>query len=386
MLTTLAVDNYRSLQSLVMPLSRLTVVTGANGVGKSNLYGALRLLVNAARGEVVAALAREGGMPNALWAGPETTSRAMERGEVPVQGSPRQAPSRIRLGFGSEEFGYLLELGMPTPQANSAFNLDPVIKRECIWHGGAWRQASLLVDRKGPMIRRRAARKWQVVATDMSQHDSLFDHAGDPASVPEVFRLRETLRQWRFYADFRTDIDAPARQSIPATRTPVLHHDGRDLAAALQTIIEIGDHEALADAIDDAFPGSVLAVDSIGAGRLQATLKQPGLLRTLGCAEWSDGTLRYVLLVAALLTPRPPPLMVLNEPETSLHPELIAPLARLIANAAARSQVWVISHSSELVRLLESREECVNHVLEKSLGRTRIAGLSDLDEPMWRWS
>lgn len=386
MLTTLAVDNYRSLHSLVMPMSALTVVTGANGVGKSNLYGALRLLVNAARGDIVAALAREGGLPNALWAGPETISRAMERGEVAVQGSPRQAPSRIRLGFGSEEYGYLLELGMPEPVPRSAFNLDPVIKRECIWHGSVWRQASMLVDRKGPMIRRRSARKWQVVATDLAQHDSLFGHAGDPASVPEVFRLRETLRQWRFYADFRTDIDAPARQSIPATRTPVLHHDGRDLAAALQTIIETGDDEALHDAIDDAFPGSTLAVEAIGAGRLQATLKQPGLLRSLGCGEWSDGTLRYVLLVAALLTPRPPPLMVLNEPETSLHPELIAPLARLIASAAERSQLWVISHSNELVRLLESREQAVNHVLEKSLGRTRVSGLSDLDEPMWRWS
>ncbi len=385
MLHTLAVENYRSLQSLVMPLSRLTVVTGANGVGKSNVYGALRLLVNAARGNVVSALSREGGMPNAMWAGPETISRAMERGEVPVQGTSRKSPARIRLGFSAEAFGYLLELGMPTPLATSAFNLDPVIKRECIWHGGAWRQASLLVDRKGPMVRRRAARKWQVVATDMSQHDSLFDHAGDPASVPEVFQLRETLRQWRFYADFRTDIDAPARQSIPATRTPVLHHDGRDLAAALQTIIEIGDQRALHDAIDDAFPGTQLSVDSPGAGRLQASLRQPGLLRPLGSPEWSDGTLRYMLLVAALLTPRPAPLMILNEPETSLHPELIAPLARLIANASIHSQVWVISHSSELVRLLESREQSVNHVLEKSLGRTRVAGLSDLDAPPWRW-
>lgn len=385
MLTTLAVENYRSLHAVVMPLSRLTVVTGANGVGKSNLYGALRLLVNAARGDVVAALAREGGLPNVMWAGPEKISRAMERGEVPVQGSPRQNASRVRLGFGSEQFGYLIELGMPSPLATSAFNLDPVIKYESIWHGQAWRQASVLVDRKGPTVRRRSGRRWEVVASDLSPNDSLFGHAGDPASVPEVFRLREMLRQWRFYADFRTDVAAPARQSIPATRTPVLHHDGRDLAAALQTIVEIGDADALNEAIDDAFPGSRLGIESIGAGQLQATLRQPGLLRALGCSEWSDGTLRYILLVAALLTPRPPPLMVLNEPETSLHPELIAPLSRLIGRATQHSQVWVISHSRELVRRLEMVEDCANHILEKSLGRTVIAGLADLDLPAWRW-
>ncbi|ASJ70534.1 AAA family ATPase [Granulosicoccus antarcticus] len=385
MLMTLAVQNYRSLHSLEVPLSRLTVITGANGAGKSNLYGALRLLVNAANGDVVAALAREGGLPNVMWAGPEKISRAMERGEVPVQGSPRQNASRIKLGFGGEQFGYLIELGMPTPMASSAFNLDPVIKRESIWHGQAWRQASVLVDRKGPLVRRRSGRQWQVVASDLAESDSLFSHAGDPASVPEVFRLREMLRHWRFYADFRTDAAAPARQSIPATRTPVLHHDGRDLAAALQTIIEVGEPNALHEAIDDAFPGSRLGIERLGAGQLQATLTQPGLLRALNCSEWSDGTLRYVLLVAALLTPRPPPLMVLNEPETSLHPELVAPLARLIGKATERSQVWIISHSRELVRRLEIVEGCSNHILEKSLGRTVVSGLAELDKPPWRW-
>lgn len=385
MLTTLAIDSYRSLHSLVMPLSGLTVVTGANGVGKSNLYGALRLLVSAAQGDVVAALAREGGLPNVMWAGPETISKAMERGDVPVQGGPRKGVARVRLGFASDDYGYLIELGMPSP-SNSAFDLDPVIKRECIWHGGTWRLASVLIDRKGPVLRRRVGRKWQVVASDLSAHDSLFDHAGDPASVPEVFLMREMLRQWRFYSGFRTDAAAPARQLMTGTRTPVLHHDGRDLAAALQTIVEVGNDALLVDAIDDAFPGSELVIDALNSGQLRANLKQPGLLRPLSSSEWSDGTLRYVLLIAALLTPRPPPLMVLNEPETSLHPDLVAPLARLIAKASELSQVWVVSHSSDLVKRLESVEGIENHVLEKSLGRTVVAGLSPLTTPAWRWS
>ncbi len=368
-----------------MPLDRLTVVTGANGVGKSNLYGALRLLVAAASGDVVSALAKEGGLPNVMWAGPANVSRAMEREEVLIQGGPRKGPARVRLGFASDEFGYLIELGLPIPQ-HSAFNLDPIIKRECIFHGSAYRSASALVDRKGAVLRRRSGRQWEIVATDLPVHESLFDYAGDSTSVPEVFRLRETLRQWRFYADFRTDANAPARSSMTATRTPVLHHDGRDLAAALQTIIEIGDAKALADCIDDAFPGSVLDINDNGAGHLLAGLRQPGLLRTLNCSEWSDGTLRYILLVAALLTPRPPPLMVLNEPETSLHPDLIAPLARLIVLASRQSQVWVISHSQDLVRRLEGTGESSNHVLEKSIGRTQVAGLRDLDCPIWRWS
>ncbi len=75
------------------------------------------------------------------------------------------------------------------------------------------------------------------------------------------------------------------------------------------------------------------------------SLEQPGMLRGLTAAELSDGTLRFLLLVAALLTPRPPELMVLNELENSLHPELIPALGRLIKRAAESSQVIVVSHN-----------------------------------------
>jgi predicted ATPase len=78
--------------------------------------------------------------------------------------------------------------------------------------------------------------------------------------------------------------------------------------------------------------------------------------------------------------------MVLNEPETSLHPDLIPPLARLIIVASQNSQVWVISHSTELVKRLEYVDDASNHVLEKSIGRTIVSGLRDLDAPAWRWS
>lgn len=116
------------------------------------------------------------------------------------------------------------------------------------------------------------------------------------------------------------------------------------------------------------------------------TAEQEGILRPLLANELSDGTLRYLLLMAALLTPRPPALMVLNEPESSLHPDLLPALARLIVTAAKAGQVWVVSHSSRLVAALEEAGECVSIVLEKQLGQTRVAGHSGfLDGPAWRW-
>lgn len=115
----------------------------------------------------------------------------------------------------------------------------------------------------------------ETVQTALANWESLFDQSGDRHDVPEVHTLRDRMRDWRFYADFRTDADAPARASLPATRTPVLHHDGRDLAAALQTIQEIGDSELLKQAIDDAFPGSQLVVHAPRQGWLEARLLQP---------------------------------------------------------------------------------------------------------------
>ncbi|WP_252274316.1 AAA family ATPase [Pseudomonas subflava] len=391
MLHTLAVGNYRSINNLVMPLGRLNLITGANGSGKSNLYKALRLLAETARGGVVNALAREGGLDSTLWAGPEKASRRMLSGEVPIQGGPRSTAVRLRLGFAGEDFGYAVAFGLPESNSGedrhtpSAFALDPEIKRESIWAGPCYRPASLLVDRQGPMVRQREGRSWQVVAQHVPTFDSLFDQIGHTPDCPEVFHLREQIRSWRFYDHFRTDADAPARQPQLGTRTPVLHHDGRDLAAALQTIREIGDREALDHAIEDAFPGSRLRIDFQSGGHFTLAFHQEGLLRPLSAAELSDGTLRYLLLVAALLTPRPPSLMVLNEPETSLHPDLLPALARLIVEASRHTQVWVVSHASRLIAALEQHPECNSIVLDKSLGQTAIQGQGMLDEPAWHW-
>jgi predicted ATPase len=91
--------------------------------------------------------------------------------------------------------------------------------------------------------------------------------------------------------------------------------------------------------------------------------------------------LRYLLLVAALLTPRPPSLLVLNEPETSLHPDLLPALAALIAEAAQRSQIIVVSHARSLVEALARTEGCAVYELRKEFGETVV----ECDAPPWSW-
>jgi predicted ATPase len=384
MLTTLAVENYRSLRDLVLPLSGLTVVTGPNGSGKSSLYRALRLLADASRNGAVAALAREGGLPSTLWAGPETIGRAVREGRSPVQGTVRSKAIGLRLGFAGDEFGYALDLGLPVP-GETMFNLDPEFKREAVWSGRALKPSSLLADRAGPAVRTRVASgSWGEDVHRIRLTDSMLSEFADPRACPELLVVRERIRGWRFYDHFRTDADAPARQPRIGTRTPVLAHDGADLAAALRTILEIGRADDLAAVVDQAFPRSRLEV-AAPDGRFTVRFHQHGLLRPLEAAELSDGTLRFLLWVAALLTPRPPELLVLNEPETSLHPDLLPALAALIATAAKETQVVVVSHARPLIRALPEVAEVGELELVKDHGETKLVGQGRLDRPSWHW-
>jgi len=195
MIRTVAVQGYRSLRDLAVPLGQLTLITGANGSGKSSFYRALRLLADTAQNSVVASLAREGGLPSTFWAGPETIGRAVRQGTYKVEPLEKRKAASLKLGFGGDLYGYSIDLGYPPPRL-TMFGLDPHIKRECLWHGPAYRKATALVDRRNNFVWLSTTRDEEpvMITQHLADTDSMLATVADPQRAPEMIAVREGLR------------------------------------------------------------------------------------------------------------------------------------------------------------------------------------------------
>lgn len=303
-------------------------------------------------------------MPSVLWAGPRQ-SRGV--------GTARTAPVRMVLGVKTDAFSYEMSCGLvqTSKESPSAFRLDPEIKEERIW-ADAPKIGRLIFFERGPSGTwiRDGAGKRVSYSGQLASSEGVLSQLREPHLYPEISALRMEMGQWRFYHHFRTDVGSPLRRPQIGVQTAVLSHDGNDLAAALQTILEIGDAEQLRESIAQAFHGTSLEIESSKAG-FSVLFQMPGLKRPLDAAELSDGTLRYLCLLAALLSPRPPSLLALNEPETSLHPDLLEGLAQLITRASRNSQLWITTHSTQLANLIERYAKQPSVKLELVDGETQ---------------
>ena len=369
------VTGYRSVRNLRLHLSQINVLTGANATGKTNLYNSVFLLAKAAAGGFAQVIAEEGGMPSVLWAGARK-SRSM--------GTIRMEGVRMTLGIKTDTFSYELICGLPKQSSGekSAFSLDPEVKEERVWMDAPHGLKVTFFERspKGAWIldndERLADYSGELLPTE-----SVLSQLREPHLYPELSSLRTEMSRWRFYHHFRTDAESPLRHPQVGVRTPVLAHDGRDLAAALQTINEVGQSQDLHEAIRQAFPGASLEIEhDEDNGMFAVLLRMPGLRRPLRARELSDGTLRYLCLLAALLSPHPPSLLALNEPETSLHPDLLEPLAKQLVNAGKYSQLWVVTHSQRLAELVEKFSGEAPISLEITGGETRVTGQRMVEE------
>jgi predicted ATPase len=379
MIKQIHVSGYRSVRDLDLELKPINVLTGPNGCGKSNLYNSMVLMARAAQGQLARAIAEEGGTPSVFWAGGER-----------VRYQRKKPPKRVVLGFEVEKFGYELQIGLPSanehalgsqPGVGTMFTLDPRVKEEYIWYipppasagaSDAKRRVAMLKRDEPSAWLRNAEGAMVTYPFQISKHESVLSQIIDPHLYPEISAIRQQVLSWRFYHHFRTDLHSPLRQPQIGVYTPVLSHDGSDLAAALQTILEIGDADALRKIVAEAFGGAALLIEAMDT-LFSIKMKIPGLFRPLQSQEFSDGQVRFLCLCAALLSPRPPSLLAVNEPETSLHPDILDALAHLIVRAAKNTQLWITTHSQPLADRIEKHSGVPRVRLRMSDGETQVS-------------
>lgn len=368
-LRRLTVRHYRSVRSITLPVERLSVFLGANGAGKTNLYRALELVQGAAAGTLAGDLAAEGGLASAFWAGTRKRHEEARIGlAVDLGETPGDAPGRAA-------YGYSVEVGYPYPTA-PAFAAEPQVKQEALIHRHGRREIRLL-ERKGPQLTARddAGARAEFDA-DLMASETALARLQDPARFPDLQMVKAALLDWRFYHDLRTDAASPLRKPCPAVATPTLASDGANLAAVFATLAHIRqDTRDLDRTVQDAFPGARLEVPEPDRVARFGLVMPDYPQRVFEAHELSDGTLRFLGLAGALLAYRLPGFIALNEPESSLHPDMLAPLGRLIARAAERTQVWVVTHSERLAAAIAEHGAVTPRTVVKTEGATTIRGL-----------
>jgi predicted ATPase len=367
-LTAISIQGYRSIPRLYFNVDACSIFVGANGVGKSNLYKALGLLRAAADGNLTRAIAQEGGVESVLWAG-------ARKGGGPVRRVLEAQFEELQYGV---EVGlphsYEVEIGLRRP-TEAAFTIEPLVKEERLTTCVGQRRV-VMMERKGPLVTlRNEAGSRESHKDAVLPSETALAVFRDAARYPEIEVLRRELLEWRLYHDFRTDDASPVRQPCHAITTPTLSADGHDLAAVLATLFLIRqDTVDLQRAIEDAFPGARLSARDEGSW-CKLTMQFADTPRPFGAHELSDGTLKYLCLLGALMGYRLPSLIALNEPEASLHPSLLPPLARLIARAAQRTRIWIVTHSEALAAALyEETGKRARRVIKED-GATNIEGL-----------
>lgn len=382
MLTDVGLKGYRSIRKLHLPLRRLTVLTGGNGVGKTNLYRALELLHAAAVGTLAGEIAGEGGLGSIFWAGGKNlTDDGRYDPQYRASGYGKSEAPRLeleaRLDLGDFHPTYRVEIAFADWRFGAAFPGEAAIRTETLELSEKGRPV-LLMRRHNMALEARGS-DGRMALLDIKPLPSETALSTIRESRPEIAIVQNELRNWRFFHGFRTDRDSSLRRPCHAVTAPLLASDGSNLPAVFATLRHIrGETVDLDAAIAAAFPGARLEVP-LPEGQARFGMVFPETpARTFMQNELSDGTLQFLALLGALLSYRLPPFIALNEPEASLHPSLLPALAATIVKAAERTQIWVVTHSEPLATAIADMSGIRPREVLRNEDGTHVRGISPL--------
>ena len=343
-----------------LSLEPLNVFIGPNGSGKSNLLDVIRLL-QAAPNDLAAPIRGSGGVADWIWGG-EPKARSAR---VDVVVANPAGPQSLRYGF---EF---------TEQGQSFLMLNERLGEEAPASGGATPGTCFEADSQDVTVYRGKADDIgsKLPGIDFAGQESVLALLKDPDIHPEITGLGQMFGRTRLYRDLQVGRDAPMRfPQKPDSPHNVLTEDGRNLGLVLNRLSRSLDvRQRFLEGLRSLYGGLSDFHVNIEHGAVRVFIQEGNV--SIPATRLSDGTLRYLCLLAVLCDQDPPPLVCIEEPELGLHPDILPDLAALLRDASERCQLLVTTHSDTLVDALTETPESVV-VCEKHDGRTRMKRLN----------
>jgi len=355
----LSVDGFRRLCGVECELRSLSVLIGANGSGKTSVLDVLSLLAASAQGKLGERISDLSGLTGVLTAG-----RA----------------KRLSLGLaldvdGHEPLRYSLTI--------APSGISYVIESETLTQVSGRSEAFKHIDSSGQTIRYFNIVTGKLETPPWEHTSSQTSLAQVPKMFPEPEQFRQRLASSTFYHTLDVGPRAPIRLPQPIRPAKLPGKDGEDLVTCLYEMRESEPDrfDAVQDALRTAFPGfERLTFPPVAAGTIAMVWRDRNFPLGFYTHQLSEGTLRFLWLVTLLQSSALPTVTLLDEPEVSLHPELLSVLAELLREASQRSQIFVATHSDRLVRFLRPEEVIVADLTEEGLATLKWADTLDLEK------
>src|ERR1039458_7672699 len=348
-------------EEVALPLKNLNVLIGPNGSGKSNFLEMLALL-KAAPKNLSAPVNEMGGLREWLWKGEGSQHKAKLDVLLSAWSGKTKDKKDFRHLLYIAEKGGRFEVVGERILAQSPHHSVPGAVSSVDWYRF---QGGNAVVKEGRSIPRKMGR------ANLHPEESILSQIKDPERYPALTVLQEKYADIRLFRNWSFGPHAALRREQSAQgRNDFLADGGENLALVFSKIRMRAKRELL-EALRELYDG-ITDFDVI--------VENGG--RQIPATRLSDGTLRYLCLLAILLHPEPPGLIAIEEPELGLHPDVLPFLGKLLVQASTRTQLVVTTHSRMLVDALGDEPEAVV-VCEKVDGRSRFTRQSG--EPLKEW-
>lgn len=362
------IHGFRRLADVELRLRPLNVLIGANGCGKTSLLDVFNLLAASAAGELKSRIHNDmGGFdPNLSLRSSGIVDKAKFMRFELERPVPNYAPLIYAITLKPSGTSYQIPDESLT-QHNDPSKPDPMKHLESI-HGRV-----RYYDPANPGLK---PPNWEYDGTE-----SALSQAGKMYSEPEKFRT--TLASSTYYHALDVGPRAPVRLPQQMREALLPGKDGEDLVTCLYWMREASPErfETIEDTLHVAFPGfERLNFPPVASGLLSLTWKDKDIKQPFYLHQLSEGTLRFLWLITLLYSPGLTEMTLLDEPEVSLHPELLSVLATCLRDASSRTQLIVATHADRLVRFLHP-EDIVTFELQDGVSTAMRA--EDLDLDVW---